>query len=140
MLLGIPFFIFCTLHFYRPQRSCGQGNIFTPVCHSFCSQGGWWGVCLSACWDTTPRTRHPLPLEPDTPPNRHTPRDQTPRSRHPLEHAPPETRPPQSRHTPPEADSSIRSTSGRYASYWIAFLYYFPCTAVASVHRQKTRE
>ena len=25
--------------FYRPQRSCGQGNIFTPVCHSFCSQG-----------------------------------------------------------------------------------------------------
>ena len=29
---------------YRPQRSCGQGNIFTPVCHSFCSQGG--GVYL----------------------------------------------------------------------------------------------
>ena len=31
---------------YRPQRSCGQGNIFTPVCQSFCSQGGghaWWG-------------------------------------------------------------------------------------------------
>ena len=21
-------------NFYRPQRSCGQGNIFTPVCHS----------------------------------------------------------------------------------------------------------
>ena len=21
-------------HCYRPQRSCGQGNIFTPVCHS----------------------------------------------------------------------------------------------------------
>ena len=39
--------------YYRPQRSCGQGNIFTPVCHSFCSQGGG-GVCLSACWDTTP--------------------------------------------------------------------------------------
>ena len=26
--------------YYRPQQSCGQGNIFTPVCHSFCSQGG----------------------------------------------------------------------------------------------------
>ena len=26
--------------YYRPQRSCDQGNIFTPVCHSFCSQGG----------------------------------------------------------------------------------------------------
>ena len=25
---------------YRPKRSFGQGNIFTPVCHSFCSQGG----------------------------------------------------------------------------------------------------
>ena len=45
-----------------------QGNVFTPVCQSFCSQGRW-GVCLwsgggvcpvnagihplhSACWDT----------------------------------------------------------------------------------------
>ena len=28
-----------------------QGNVFTPVCHSFCSQGG---ACLSACWDTHP--------------------------------------------------------------------------------------
>ena len=25
---------------YRPKRSFGQGNIFTGVCHSFCSQGG----------------------------------------------------------------------------------------------------
>ena len=24
----------CGLYHYRPQRSCGQGNIFTPVCHS----------------------------------------------------------------------------------------------------------
>ena len=38
--------------------------------------------------------------------------------------------PPQTRQTPPdladpprEADSSIRSTSGRYASYWNAFLF-----------------
>ena len=33
------------MHFYRPQRSCGQGNIFTPVCHSV-HRGGF---CLSAC-------------------------------------------------------------------------------------------
>ena len=26
--------------YYRPKRSFGQGNIFTPVCHSFCSRGG----------------------------------------------------------------------------------------------------
>ena len=25
---------------YRPKRSFGQGNIFTSICHSFCSQGG----------------------------------------------------------------------------------------------------
>ena len=32
------FFLFSGSHsrlnIYRPQRSCGQGNIFTPVCHS----------------------------------------------------------------------------------------------------------
>ena len=28
--------------YYRPKRSFGLGNIFTPVCHSFCSQGGVW--------------------------------------------------------------------------------------------------
>ena len=47
---------------YRPQRSC-EGYVFTPVCHSV-HMGG---VCLSACWDTTPppgvspRSRHPPP-------------------------------------------------------------------------------
>ena len=25
---------------YRPKRSFGQGNIFTSVCHEFCSRGG----------------------------------------------------------------------------------------------------
>ena len=57
------------------------------------------GVCLSACWDTPPE---------------HTPREQTPsRSRH-----------------PPGADTppGIRSMSGRYASYWNAFLFISMCT------------
>ena len=62
-------------HIYRPQRSCGQGNIFTPVCHSLCSWGG--GVFLSACWDTTP------PWEQTPPWSRH------PQSRHPQEQTPP---------------------------------------------------
>ena len=53
---------------YRPQRSCGQGNIFN-TCLSFCSQGG--GFCLSACWDTPPPGRHPPRI-------RHHPPDQTP--------------------------------------------------------------
>ena len=29
-----------SLYYYRPKRSFGQGSILTPVCHSFCSQGG----------------------------------------------------------------------------------------------------
>ena len=34
-------------HLYRPQRSCGQGYVFTHVCDSVHR-----GVCLSTCWDT----------------------------------------------------------------------------------------
>ena len=49
------------MYSYRPQGSCGQGNIFTPVCHSV-HRGG---VCLSACWDT--------PCQGDTPPAKETP-------------------------------------------------------------------
>ena len=78
--------------FYRPQRSCGQGNIFTPVCHSFCSQGG---VCFSACWDNTPPWEQTPPLGGDPLGSRH-PQEQTP---------PPDT--PQSRHPP---GSKLRHT------------------------------
>ena len=95
---------------YQPQQSCGQGNIFAPVCHSV-HKGG---VCLSACWDTTlpppekiPPRRHPLeqthtpreqtPPEADTPQSRHHTPEQTP----PWEHTHPlGADPPQSRHPP----------------------------------------
>ena len=78
-----------SLH-YRPQRSCGQGNIFTPVCHSV-HRGGALPQCMLGY-------------------------------QHPPDHTPP---PPEQTPPPPrEADSSIRSTSGRYASYWNAFLLY----------------
>ena len=123
------------LNYYRPQRSCGQGNIFTPVCHSVHGGGGF---CLNACWDTNPPG--PDPPRPGThhrpgadtpqsrpPPGTRSPPDlhthTPPPSRSPPEQTPPGT-PPGSRHPPPgEADSSIRSTSGRYASYWNAFLF-----------------
>ena len=75
------------VYYYRPQRSCGQGNTFTPVCHSFCSQGG---VCLSACWDTTP------PGPDQTIPEQTPPRDQTP-----PEQTPPCNQTPPGRHPPP---------------------------------------
>ena len=56
--------------FYRSQTKLRKGNVFTPVCQSFCSQGG---VCPSACWDThTPPSRHP-PGQRPLPPGRHPP-------------------------------------------------------------------
>ena len=81
----------------------GQGNVFTGVCDSV-HRGG---VCMLGYHppgaDTASRSRHPPGV--DTPPLEQTP-------------------PPQSRHPPWEADSGIRSTSDRYASYWNAFLFY----------------
>ena len=83
--------------------------MFLQAC--VCPQG-WRGFCLSAYWDTPPRTRHTTTLprdQADPPgPGRHTP--------------PGPGRPPRTRQTPRKADSSRRSTSGRYASYWNAFL------------------
>ena len=74
-----------SLNNYRPQRSC-EGYVFTGVC---LSTGG---VCLSACWDTTPRNRPP-------PGSRHPPADipgrhlrQTPPWHTPCQ-TPPERRP-----------------------------------------------
>ena len=93
--------------FYRPQRSCGQGNIFTPVCHSFCSQGGK-GVCLSACWDTPPIRYHLPPRSDTTPhlgPGRHHPKP----GRQPPDQTPPPTPPPnQADILPDQADPPIR--------------------------------
>ena len=54
-------------NYYRPQRSC-EGYVFTRFCHSVHR-----GVCLSACWDTTPQEQTPrgeIPLEQTPPPRR----------------------------------------------------------------------
>ena len=59
------------------------------------STGG--GVCLSACWDTSPPPRERRPPKEGDPPGR----------RHPLGRSP----------------RGIRSMSGRYASYCNAFLF-----------------
>ena len=61
--------------FLPAATKLGQGNIFTSVCQEFCPQGGE-GVCLSACWDTPPRTSPPPEQTPPPGPG-------TPRSRHP---------------------------------------------------------
>ena len=57
----------------------------------------------------------------DAYPGADTPRADTPLSRHPPEQTPPAD-PPREQTPPREADSTIRSMSGRCASYWNAFL------------------
>ena len=139
--------------YYRPQRSCGQGYVFTRVCDSV-HRGG---VCLSACWDTaTPLPgRRPScqgdPPEGGTPEKEAPPWKENPQGGDPQEGGTPlprrSTPPPTKREAPPgphprgklrgirsrptpkgeiERDQiqapHIRSMSGRYASYWNAFL------------------
>ena len=66
--------------YYRPQRSWAK-VIFSQACEKNSVQGGG-VVCLSACWQTAPRSRHPPGA--DTPPrSRHPPGADPPRSRHP---------------------------------------------------------
>ena len=72
----------------------GQGNVFTGVCDSV-HRGG---VCLSACWDTTPLEQTP-PQE-QTPPRADTSPEQT---HTPWEQAPPEQKSPLPKQTPPQS-------------------------------------
>ena len=92
-------------NFYRRKRSLGQGNIFIGVSRILFTGGGL-RQCMLGC--------HPSG-------SRHPPhREQTP--------LPPAAHPPGSAHpreqTPPRSTAfcEIRSTRGRYASYWNAFL------------------
>ena len=61
---------------YRPQRSCGQGYVFTRVCDSVHSRGGLPKCMLG--YHTPPGSRHPpgkqapLPLLPGSRRPRHT--------------------------------------------------------------------
>ena len=91
-----------TKHFYRPQMKLRKGNVFTPVCQSFCLQGRG---CLPQCMlgYTPPLGRQPPSLWADI---RRT-------DSHPG-------RPPPGRHTP-----YIRLLQRTYTSYWNAYL--LPC-------------
>ena len=129
------------LFYYRPQRKCGQGNVFTGVC---LSTGGV-PASVHAGMPYPPDQGDP-PSGPGRPP--HYQADPPGPGRHrpgPGRHPPRPGRPPWDQADPPgpgrspwgqadtspgpgrppsprEADSSIRSTSGWYASYWNAFL------------------
>ena len=84
---------------------------------SVCPQGWGGGVCLSACWDTTPRNRHPSGA--DTPRSRHPPEQTLPWELTPPGTDTPQSRTPGSRHTPGRDGHCCR----RYTSYWNAFLF-----------------
>ena len=66
------------MHIYRPQRSCGQGNVFTGVCLST-GGGGCLPQCMLGC-QTPPDQADTPPDKADHPlgPGRHPPRKQTP--------------------------------------------------------------
>ena len=98
--------------YYRSQRSCGQGYVFTRVCDSV--NGGV-------------SSRENPPQQGDPPSGRETPGRETP---------PGKETPPSGKETPRQGDPpgketplwqgdppGIRSMSGRYASYWNAFLF-----------------
>ena len=68
---------------YRPQAKLREGNVFTSVCQSFCSQGA--GVyAVISCLTETPWTETPLDRDsPDRAPRTETPNTQIPRTETP---------------------------------------------------------
>ena len=87
---------FVTFIYYRPQRSWAK-VMFLQVCVILFTGRG---VCLSACWDTTPQEQTP-PRSRHPPPGADTPWEQTP--------PPQEQTPPRVADTPPE-QSRLRHT------------------------------
>ena len=111
-----------------------QGNIFTSVCQEFCPQEGIPGLVPGGCTWSGPRGVYLAdPTGPGTPPGPGTP---LPDQVHPLPDQVHPTGPgtsPQTRYPPPDQvhPPRIRTTSGRYASYWNAFLLFvFFCNGV----------
>ena len=98
-----------SLSFLHVSFSCCFMVMFSQV--SVCPRGG---ACSIACWDTHPQPRD----QRQTPPWADTPWAETPWVNTPLDRHPHRQRPPCSVH------SGIRSTSGRYASHWNAFLFW----------------
>ena len=104
--------------FLLAATKLGQDNVFTSVCDSVHRDGSSSvHAGIPPPQEQTPAPGADTPLGPDPP--EQTPRDQTPPQADIALGADPG-----SRHPPREADSGIiRSTSGRYASYWNAFLF-----------------
>ena len=102
------------------KRSLGQGKIFAPVCHSV---HRWGRPGQVSPWAGTPPPPWQVPPGRYTPMGRYIPWAGTPPWAGTLPgqvHPPWAGTPPLGRYSP--CIAGIRSTSGRYASYWNAFL------------------
>ena len=113
------------------KRSLGKGNVFTPVCYSVQGEGRG-SPWTETPWAETLLYRDPLDRDPQPPGQRpsrqrHT-QDRDPPDRDSLgprpqppwtETLPTETSPDRD---PPDRDP-LTVQSGRYSSYWIAFLF-----------------
>ena len=125
------------------KRSLGQGNIFAPVCHSV-HRGKYLGrypprKAQLPRAGTPPDRYSPQAYTPPwagTPPGRYTPWAGTPPGRYtplgrynPLGQVNPPPRagtPSLVRYTPQSSACwEIQATSGWYASYWNAFLFFY---------------
>ena len=141
----------------RELQALVTARIVCEGCFYRCVSVDRGGVCLSLCWDTTtPRGRPPQEADPLG--SRPLQEGDPPRSRHPQEAYPSRSRPSKketptpksrsplqahmkggnlggSRPTPPaphRACWEIRSTRGRYVSYWNEILLQFTCTSGGS--------
>ena len=95
--------------YYRPQRSC---YVFIRVCHSV-NRGGGLPQCMLGYH---PPQEGGMPLGSRPPPKKAAPR---PKKEGPLGK---QTPPFKKEADPPPPPPRIRSMSGRYASYWNAYL------------------
>ena len=130
---------FLSEHIFTGRNEVVAKVMFLQVC--VCPQGGCLPQCMLGCHTPPdgepPRMENPPDGEPPldrNPPDGEPPRmdgepprmENPPGWRTPPDGEPPRMENPPGWRTPPpprEADSSIRSTSGRYASYWNAFLF-----------------
>ena len=115
--------------FYRLQTKSREGDVFPPVCQSFCSQG------KGGLPDRDPLDRDPRTETPWT----DTPQTETHRQRHPtwtetpLWTKTPLTKSPLDR-DPPWTETPCAVKSRQYASYWNAFLFNHATKRLAIVH------
>ena len=127
-------FLCCAVYISRVitvrKRSWGQGNVFTAVCHSVHRVEG---VSLTVILPG----QNPPPWTDRDPLDRDTTWTETPLNRDPTAKRPPWTKNTPRTETPPQQRPCCTVKTGRYTSYWNAFLLMLH---VSSLHNSKLNE